>query len=181
MVLAVGMALASFAGCSKPPEPPPPTPPPQPTPVRTPKPTPTPTPTPTPPPTPTPKPTPTPIVKHYAPDGVYFVTEDISVRLPAGVLGVVAGTRVQRVADKGGDTIQVTDGHDNFEVKRSQVTNEIEAATLLQRNAAAAQAASDQFQQQSDALLQKQQRDYLEFLRTHPLSAPTPTPTPGVR
>jgi major membrane immunogen (membrane-anchored lipoprotein) len=109
---------------------------------------------------------------------VYFITEDISVRLPAGLLGVVAGTRVQMVADRG-TMLQVTDGQDTFEVKKSQVTNEIEAATAMQRQAQAAQAASDQYRQQSDKLLQKQRQDYIDFLKAHPLSAPTPTPSPG--
>jgi hypothetical protein len=123
-------------------------------------------------------PTPTPVVKHYAPPGVYFITEDISVRLPAGLLGVVAGTRVQMVADKGA-TLQVTDGRDSFEVKKTQVTNEIEAAASMQRQAQAAQAASDQYRQQSDKLLQKQQQDYIDFLKAHPLAAPTPKASPG--
>ncbi len=98
-------------------------------------------------------------------------------RLPAGLLGVEAGTRVQRVADKG-DTMQVNDGRDTFEVKKSQLTNEIEAAMVLQKQAQAIDQANDQFRAQSDALRQKQQADYLEFLKTHPLAVPTPTPTP---
>jgi hypothetical protein len=174
-MIAAGLALTLLGACSKPPEPPPP---PPATPPPTPTPTPKPKPTPTPLPTPTPKPTPTPIVKHYAPPGTYFVTEDITVRLPAGLLGVIAGTRVQMLADKG-ETLQVTDGTDSFEVKKSQVTNEIEAATAIQKQAQAAQAASDQYQAQSEALQQKQQHDYVEFLKSHPLSVPTPTPTPG--
>jgi hypothetical protein len=74
--------------------------------------------------------------------------------------------------------MQVTDGRDTFEVKKSQLTNEIEAATAMQKQAAAAQSANDQYQAQADLLLQKQQHDYLEFLKTHPLALPTPTPTP---
>jgi hypothetical protein len=177
-VIAGSLALTLLGACSKAPEPLPPPPPPPPPATPRPTPIPTPKPTPTPPPTPTPKPTPTPIVKHYAPPGIYFVTEDITVHLPAGLLGLVAGTRVQMVADKG-DTLQVTDGTDTFEVKKSQLTTEIEAATAMQHSAQAAQAAADQYRAQSDALLQKQQRDYIEFLKAHPLAVPTPTPTPG--
>jgi hypothetical protein len=172
-LVAGGLLLGLLGGCEKAPEPPPATP----QPVM-PPPTPRPTPKPTPIPTPTPVPTPTPIVKHYAPPGVYFLTEDLTVRLPAGLLGEIAGTRVQMVADKG-ETLMVTDGHDTFEVKKSKLTNEIEAATAMQRQAQATQDASDQYRRQSDKLLQKQQQEYIDFLKAHPLAAPTPTPTPG--
>ena len=75
--------------------------------------------------------------------------------------------------------MQVSDGKDEFEVKKSQVTNDLDIAAIIQKRAAAAEAASENFRAQQEEILLKQQRDQMEFLRTHPLSAPTPTPSPG--
>ena len=80
-------------------------------------------------------PTPTPVVHHYAPEGVFYLTEDATVRLKAGLKGVVAGTPVKLVKD-GGDTLQVTDGQDQFEVKKTQVTNDLDIAAKIAKQAA---------------------------------------------
>ena len=173
--VAVVALLLACSSCSKPPEPPPT---PAPTPVPTPRHTPKPTPTPTPLPTPTPPPTPTPVVHHYAPEGVFYLTEDATVRLKAGLKGVVAGTPVKLVKDAG-DTLQVTDGQDQFEVKKTQVTNDLDIAARIARQAASQEAASENFRAQQEAALLRQQHDQTEFLKAHPLSAPSGTPTPG--
>ena len=166
--------VLACASCSKPEEPPP-TPPP--TPMPTPRPTPKPTPTPTPLPTPTPPPTPTPVVHHYAPAGVYYLLADATVRLKAGLKGVVAGTPVRMVAE-GAELMQVTDGEDQFEVKKSQVTNDLDIAAAVQKRANADANASEAFRSQQEAIVVKQQQEQTEFLRMHPLSVPTATPTP---
>ena len=172
-VAAVALTLA--CSCSKPPEPPPP---PPPTPIPTPRPTPTPKPTPTPVPTPTPKPTPTPYVHRYAPPGTYYVTEDITVHLKAGLAGIIAGTPVKMLKENP-DTMQVTDGINEFEIKKSQVTNDLDTAEVIIKRANAANAADDAARSAGEAVYLKQQRDQIEFLRTHPLSGPAPSTTPG--
>ncbi len=169
-VAAVALTLAT--ACSKPPEPPPP---PPPTPVPTPRPTPTPKPTPTPPPTPTPVPTPTPYVHRYAPEGVFYVTEDLSVRLKAGIAGIIAGTPVKMLKDNG-DTLHVNDGINEFDIKKSQVTNDLDIAAAVIKRATAANAADDATRAAQEAIYLKQQRDQIEFLRTHPLSTQKATP-----
>ena len=103
------------------------------------------------------------------------MTEDITVPLPSGLLGVVAGTRVQLVLDKG-DSMQVTDGKDTFEVKKSQVTKEIESAAILQRQEQQLQERDDLVREANDQLRQKQERDKIEFLNAHPLGG-SPEPT----
>ncbi len=174
-VSVAAITLAVACSCSKPPEPPPPTP--APTPIPTPRPTPTPKPTPTPPPTPTPVPTPTPYVHHYAPEGVFYVTEDISVRLKAGIAGILAGTPVKMVKDNG-DTMQVNDGINDFEIKKSQVTNDLDIAAAVIKRASATSAADNAARAAQEAIYTKQQRDQVEFLRTHPLSGAAPSATP---
>lgn len=170
-------AVALACSCEKAPPPPPPTPPPTPTPTPKPKPTPTPTPTPsTPTPTPTPTPKPTPV--KFAPEGVYFLTEDVSVRLPAGILGIVAGTQLRLLKDNG-EMLHVTDGHDEFDVKKSQVTNEYDIARRVQKDSSVAAADDARAQAAAQALRLKQEHDQIEYLKAHPLS--TPTPSPGRR
>lgn len=170
-VLAAGVALTLVCACSKPPEPPPPTPTPEPTPPPTPKPTPTPVPTPTPP------PTPTPVVHRYAPAGVYYVTEDITVRLKAGLAGIPIGTPIKVLKDNG-ETLHATDGTNEFDIKKSQVTNDLDDAAAITKRAAAAQAADDDARAAQQAVLVKQQREQIEFLRMHPLGGPAPSTTP---
>jgi hypothetical protein len=164
--------LAAVCSCSKPPEEPAPTPPPVPA-------TPPPVPTPTPTPTPVGTPTPTPVAKRYAPEGIFYVTEEVTVRLPAGIMGVSPGTQVKLVKDKG-DTKSVTDGKDTFDVKSSQLTNDLDDVAKILKGAQGAQQAGDAFLRQQQAAYLKQQQDQIEYLRTHPLSGnPTPTPVGG--
>ena len=191
MVSAIVMsALVLVCSCSKPPPPPPP---PTPTPIPTPAPTPTPTPPPTPTPTPTPPPTPTPtatpipsptptpivpvVVRQAATEGVYYVTKEATVRIPGGLLGLSIGTQVTLIADKG-DKVLVKNGRDEFELNKSQVTNDPRLSALLVKRARATQAEQDRYQAQQDALLHKEEQENLEFLKTHPLATPTPASAP---
>ncbi len=121
---------------------------------------------------PAPKPTP-----RRAPDGVYYLTEDMSVPIKGGLEGLPAGTRVQLVRDQG-DSLVMANGDHQFTVRRWQVTDNLDRATAVQRQTAASEAASVASLQQREAELVKQQREQVEFLRTHPLAAPTPTPSP---
>lgn len=180
--MAAALLVLACSSCSKPPEPPPSTPAPTPEstprPTPKPKPTPTPVPTPPPPPTPTPKPTPTPIVHRYAPDGMFYLTDDVTVPLKSGLRGVVAGTPVRLLKDTG-DTMQVTDGQQQFEIRKAQVTNDLDIAAIVQRRAAATELQSETYRAQQEAELIKQQQADLKFLQDHPLSVPTATPTPA--
>lgn len=177
-VLLAGAAAAMVTlvcSCSKPPEP-----------VATPPPTPTPLPTPVPTPTPTPlpvgPPTPTPVVHHYAAEGIFFVTEEVTVRLKAGLMGVAPGTQVKLIKDKG-DTVTVTDGTQEFDLQAAQLTNDLDVAAKIQKGVQNAEAAGAVYQRQQQAVLEQQQKAQREFLRTHPLGGPatTGTPTPAPR
>ena len=103
--------------------------------------------------------------------------QDASVRLPAGILGVLAGTEV-RALKENGDTLHVTDGHDEFDVKKSQVTNDLELAARIRKAADASASADDRARAQGEALYLKQQQEQIDFYKTHPLATPTPTLTP---
>ena len=106
------------------------------------------------------------------------MTEDVTVRLTGGLMGVTAGTPVTSVKDNG-ETLQVTaDGRQQFTVKKSQLTNDLDVAQLILKRAQAAQAATDAYQAQQSAVLIKQQQAEIEFLKTHPLAPSSPTPTP---
>lgn len=174
---AAAVIVTLVCSCSKPPEPPPapPTPTPRPTPVPT-------TPTPTPTPVPVGTPTPTPVPHHYAAEGTFFVTEEVTVRLKAGLLGVAPGTQVKLVKDKG-DTVTVTDGTQQFDLQATQLTNDLDVADKIQKGTQSAEAAGVVFQRQQQAAYEQQQKAQIEFLRTHPLGGPSisGTPTPARR
>ena len=99
-------------------------------------------------------------------------------RLPSGILGIVAGTQLRLLKDNG-DTLHVSDGRDEYDVKRSQVTNEYDIARQVRKASEAAAADDARAQAQAEALRVKQEHDEVEYLRLHPLSVPTPTPSPG--
>ncbi len=148
---------------------------PEPTPTPTPKPTPTPTPTPSPTPTLTPTPTPTPVVRRTAPDGVFYVTEDVTVRFPGGMMGLPPGTEVKMIKSVAG-MAHVTDGTREFDINTKQLTNDLATAAAIQKSSRDAQAASDAFRQSQEAIEVQKQREYTEFLRAHPLGGAAPTP-----
>ena len=115
------------------------------------------------------------VVRQAATGGIYYVTKEMTVGIPGGLLGVSIGTQVTLMADKG-DKMLVTNGRDEFELKKSEVTNDPQLSALLVKRAQATQAEQDQYQAQQNALLLKEQQENLEFLKTHPLATPTPTP-----
>ena len=112
-------------------------------------------------------------VRQAAVQGLYFVTSDVTVRIPGGLLGVSIGTEVTLVADRGNKML-VTNGRDQFELNKSQVTDDPQLSATLVQRAQAVQAAQNQYQTQQDAALRSQQQAELEFLKTHPLATPTP-------
>ena len=172
-LLAAVAVVALACSCSKPAPEPAPTP--EPTPEATPVPTPKPTPTPTPVPTATPVPTPTPVAHRYAPEGVFYVTEDVNVKLKGGMMGVAAGTEVKMIKDNG-DVAQVSDGTTQFDIKKSQMTNDLDVAAAIAKRTQAADQASDAFRAEQEAIAAKQERDRLEYIRTHASTLPTPAP-----
>jgi hypothetical protein len=68
---------------------------------------------------------PAPTVRHFAPDGTFYVLQRLSVTTDDGILGVPAGAKVSLVEDKGTSKL-VTDGKNKFEVDPSQVTNDLD-------------------------------------------------------
>lgn len=169
--LAVAVVLSA---CSKP-EPAPATSEstPEPTPVYTPKPTPTPTPEATPVVVATPTPPPTP--PRFAPPGVFYVTEDATVRIKGGIMGIAPGTQVKMILENG-NIAHVSDGTQDFDIDKSKLTNELAIAARIVKDAQATQNASDAFRAQQDAIEQQKQREYLEFLKAHPLQRALSTP-----
>ena len=127
--------------------------------------------------TPTPKvePSPKPTREHRAPPGVLYLVEDTTVPLKDGLEGLVAGSPVKLVKVIG-DSVLVASGDHEFTVKKTQVTDDLDIVAVVQRRAAAIEAADEASLQQQESVLVKQQREQIEFLRTHPLATPTPTP-----
>ena len=113
--------------------------------------------------------------QQYSPGEELFVTSDVTVRIPGGLIGVPTGTEVTLLTDKG-TRLLVSNGRDKFELNKSQVTNDPKLSETLVERARTVHAAQEQYQKQQEAVLQKQQREAVEFLKTHPLATPTPTP-----
>ena len=117
------------------------------------------------------------VIQQYVPGEQFFVTRDVTVRIPGGLIGVPTGTEVTLLTEKG-TKLFVTNGHDKFELDKSQVTSDPKLSETLVEDARAAQAAQEQYLKQQNAVLLKQQQETVEFLKTHPLATPTPTPVP---
>ena len=77
-----------------------------------------------------------------------------------------------------GETLHATDGTNEFDIKKIQVTNDLDIAAAVIKRAAAANAAADAATAAQEAILQKQQQDQIEFLRAHPLGGPGPSAPP---
>ncbi len=83
----------------------------------------------------TPAPAPLPPESRFAPLGVYYMVERVSVVTDRGVKAVNAGEEVKLMLRKGGGVLRVTiDGRD-FDVKESQVTNDLEVVRKLPKPA----------------------------------------------
>ena len=126
-----------------------------------------------------PKPTPE-AARRIAPAGVLYLTEDVVVPIQNGLKGIAAGTEVKLVRESG-DVLQVTDGGQPFALKKRQATDDLDVVDAIRKRVAADEAANEISRQQQEELLVKQQREQIEFLRTHPLASPTPTPSPTVQ
>ena len=104
-----------------------------------------------------------------------YLTEDTTLPLQYGLEGLPAGTAVKLIKATG-DTVQVDESGKVFTMRRNQVTDDLDVAAAVQKRTAATEAANEAARQQQEAVLVKQQRERIEFLRTHPLATPTPTP-----
>lgn len=84
---------------------------------------------------------------------VYFTLTYLSVRTRSGITGLGAGTQVVCVKDEG-PVLLVKFGNLEFEVKRQQVTNDLDVAAIAARNDAEAQQALAAYmaQQQQQAI-----------------------------
>ena len=120
-------------------------------------------------------PAPSPPPEHRAPTGVLYLTEDTTLPLQYGLEGLAAGTTVKLVKETG-DTVLVDSAGRQFTMKKTQVTDDLDVAAAVQKRTAAIEAADEAARQQQEAVFLQQQRDQIEFLRTHPLATPTPTP-----
>ena len=71
--------------------------------------------------------------KHLAKSGTYYVLERASVEHDNGIAAVVPGEEVRVVARKGNGTVKVTNGRFEFELKESQLTNDLDIAQEAER------------------------------------------------
>ena len=78
-----------------------------------------------------------------------------------------------------GDTLHATDGVNEFDIKKSQVTNDLDiAAAVIKRAATQRMPPPMPPQLPRKSILQKQQAEQVEFLRMHPLDGAAPSVTP---
>lgn len=66
--------------------------------------------------------------KQYAPPGVFYVVERVSMETDSGVKAVSPGERVKLLQRLNNGRMRVTTGDADFEVKASQVTNDLDLA-----------------------------------------------------
>lgn len=71
--------------------------------------------------------------KHYAPPGTLYMIDRVSIEHATGVAAAIPGEKVQIMLRKGDGTIKVTSGKYDFEVKESQVTNDLDVAREAER------------------------------------------------
>jgi hypothetical protein len=102
--------------------------------------------------------------RRLAAAGTYFLREYVSVKTPSGMAGVIPGQEVRRVYkdDLLPGKVQVSDGTMEFEVDRSQLTDDLDVAQALrqqdqagQQRSASVLAAQKQREAQTKAALDK--------------------------
>ena len=71
--------------------------------------------------------------KHIAKPGVYYVLERTSIEHATGVAAVVPGEEVRLVNRKENGTVSVKSGKYEFELKESQLTNDLDVAQEAER------------------------------------------------
>jgi len=115
---------------------------------------------------------------NLAPNGTLFLIQRVSVMTDSGVAGKPPGTRVTLITT--GPPMRVTDGHDEFDVTASQVTNDLDVATRYYNADQTARAAlSAVSARQSQELAQQENAAALTTgttkQQTLPASSPQPT------
>ena len=71
--------------------------------------------------------------KHLAKPGVYYVLERASITHENGIAAVVPGEEVKLLMRKNNGTVKVTNGRNEFEMKESQITNDLDLAREVER------------------------------------------------
>ena len=71
--------------------------------------------------------------KHLAKPGVYYVLERASVEHDTGIAAVVPGDEVKLMMRKDNGSVKVTNGKFEFEMKESQITNDLDVAREFER------------------------------------------------
>ncbi len=71
--------------------------------------------------------------KHLAKPGIFYVLERASTEHATGVAAVVPGEEVRLVTRKGNGTVKVSNGKYEFELKESQLTNDLDVAQAAER------------------------------------------------
>lgn len=72
--------------------------------------------------------------KHIAKPGVFYVLERTSIQHASGVAAVVPGEEVKLLKRNDNGTMKVTTGKYDFEMKESQLTNDLDLARAAERN-----------------------------------------------
>jgi len=104
-------------------------------------------------------PAPPAVVKHLAPQGVYYLVERISITTDSGIVGVSPGTKVTFVRDLGNAWL-MTNGKTQFEVTQDQVTNDLDVAKAVFANdQTALKAVADGIHAQEEAKRKQQQEE----------------------
>ncbi len=80
----------------------------------------------------TPAPAPQP---HLAPPGIFYMLERVSVTNSAGVQALAPGEEVRLMQRKKNGVLRVTTGRADFDVKLSQVTNDLDKAQQARQTA----------------------------------------------
>jgi hypothetical protein len=79
-----------------------------------------------------------PAEKRIAPPGVYYMLDRVTVEHSNGIAAAVPGNQVKLMQRKGNGVVKVTTGQFDFEVKESQLTNDIDLAQEVERKYAIA-------------------------------------------
>lgn len=71
--------------------------------------------------------------KHLAKPGIFYVLERTSIEHETGIAAVVPGEEVRVLTRKGNGIVKVTTGKYDFELKETQLTNDLDAAQEAER------------------------------------------------
>lgn len=72
--------------------------------------------------------------KHLAKPGIYYVLERTSIEHATGIAAVVPGEEVTLISRKGNGVMKVKSGKYEFELKESQLSNDLDVAQKAERN-----------------------------------------------